>query len=289
MAGRETETLAPQWRVFGNTREMQRPFDAAVIMPTIGRPEAIRAIQSVFDQAGVERIQLLIGVDRPLGDIDGLIDFLAGSPRHVTACLFYPGYSTSFRHGGLHPAGDGGVLRSTLTHLANARCVSYLDDDNWWADFHLASLLAAMAGHDWAFSLRWFVHPDTLQPVCVDAWESVGPSRGVFAAKGGGFVDPNCLMFDKLKCWPGVTLWNEPLPGDARGMSADRQVFDFLRRHGQPGETGRPSAYYVLAPGDEMHGLRMQGFGAQYAAAGQAPAAATTAKGQGCESQTEKG
>ena len=68
------------------------------------------------------------------------------------------------RHGGLHPAYDGGVLRCVLTYLANSRYVAYLDDDNWWADNHLSSMLAAIKDHHWAYALRWFVHPDTSAP-----------------------------------------------------------------------------------------------------------------------------
>ena len=96
--------------------DLQRPVDVAVIMPTIIRSTMKEALQSVFRQA------------------------------HCCVNVIYPGYSTSVRHGGLHPAYDGGVLRCVLTYLANSRYVAYLDDDNWWADNHLSSMLAAKPG-----------------------------------------------------------------------------------------------------------------------------------------------
>ena len=250
----------PQWKVFGNDSDLQNPFDTAVIMPTIGRKEIVRAIESVYAQRGVNRIQLLIGFDTSTDEMNELADLLSRPPAHVTPCLFYPGYSTSVRHGGLHLAKDGGVLRCALTYLANSKFVSYLDDDNWWLDTHLSELLAAIDGYDWAFSLRWFVDPKTNKTICIDDWESVGPNKGIFIRKFGGFVDPNCLMFNKLTCWECVALWNFPLKRDVKGMSADRNIFNYLRNHSKPGETGNPSVYYVLDPTDILHGQRLQKF-----------------------------
>lgn len=262
-----TTPCLPQWSVFGNDRDLQTPFDVAVVMPTVGRKEIVKAIDSVFAQRLAGRIQLLVGVDRPSGDLADLTEALARAPDNVTPCLFYPGYSTSVRHGGLHPARDGGVLRCTLTHLANAEMVAYLDDDNWWGETHLADLLAAVQGRHWAFSLRWFVHPETGRSICVDEWESVGPDRGIFREKMGGFVDPNCLMLNKLRCWRAVALWNHPLKGDKKGMSADRNVFNFLKSR-EAGRTGVASAFYVVDPKDGLHPHRLRRMGARYSAAG---------------------
>ncbi len=206
--------------------DLQRPADVAVIMPTIIRPTMKEALQSVFRQAPARRIQILIGIDRPAADVALIEAICAERPAHCCVNVIYPGYSTSLRHGGLHPASDGGVLRCVLTYLANSQYVAYLDDDNWWADNHLSSMLAAIKDHHWAYSLRWFVHPDTRRTICIDQWESVGPGRGVFAQAFGGWVDPNCLMFDKLAChqaipWcrrpPGVRLSQSALPRPRHG------------------------------------------------------------------------
>lgn len=262
--------LAAGCRHFGRKADLQTPFDVAVVMPTIGRESILDAVRSVYAQRDVGRIQLLIGVDVPRGDFAPLHELLDATPDHVTPCLFYPGYSTSQRHGGLHPANDGGVLRTLLSYLANARFLAYLDDDNWWAPDHLSSLLRAVQGRAWAFSLRWFVHPESLQPVCVDDWESVGPGRGIFQQKLGGWVDPNCLVIDKLACEPVLRWWSIPLPGDTRRMATDRHVYAWLQKHGPPGETGFPSVYYLMQANDGMHGPRLERMGQRYAVAGQA-------------------
>jgi len=146
--------------------------------------------------------------------------------------------------------------------------VAYLDDDNWWAENHLGSMRAAIEGHDWAFSLRWFVHPDTRRPICIDRWESVGPDRGVFSQGFGGWVDPNCLMFDKLACEPVIGLWTMPTPRGAPTVVADRQVFGALRQNRRWRATNQASVYYQLHPTDINHARRVQAIGDDYAKAG---------------------
>ena len=250
--------LAPGWRIFGSSSDLQHPFDVAVITPTVGRPSLRDAVQSVYDQAFVGRIQLLIGVDAPLAPFDEHEKHFTLAPSNVTVCLYYPGYSTSVRHRGLHPARDGGVLRAVLTYMANARYVAYLDDDNWWSPVHLQSLLTAVQGRDWAYSYRWFVDQETRKVACADDGESVGPGRGIFVERFGGWVDPNCVMFDKLACEPAIRLWTVPLPGDARAMSADRQVFDYLQKQRAGTATGLTTTYYSMQVDDGMHPYRLR-------------------------------
>jgi hypothetical protein len=250
--------LAPVWRVYGDPAALQQTFHVAVVMPTVGRQTLRVAVQSVYEQAFPGRIQLLIGVDAPLDSFDAYEDLFASAPPNVTVCFFYPGYSTSVRHGGLHPARDGGVLRAVLTYMANARHVAYLDDDNWWNPIHLQSLLISIEGKDWAYADRWFVHHESRQVICTDDWESVGPGRGIFAGANGGWVDPNCLMFDKLACEPAIRCWTIPLPGDAKAMSADRHIYAYMQQKSPPAASGLVTTYYALQPDDGLHPLRLQ-------------------------------
>lgn len=254
-------SMLQQWTIFGNTNDLQKPYDVAVVMPTVGRLSAIKAVQSVYQQKNVTRIQLLIGVDIPGPDMPRLLEVLKTCPSHVTVMLFYPGYSTSVRHGGMYLAKDGGGLRSILTCLANAKYVAYLDDDNWWDELHLSDMLAAVHGRTWAFSLRWFVDPAFKVPLCIDDWESVGPGRGVYVEQFGGFVDPNCLITDKTIFLEALTLWTCPLDDDEKGMSADRRIYDFLQKYSAPGKTNRASVFYVLDPHDDCHPGRLENMG----------------------------
>lgn len=252
---------------FGSKRSIQQPFDVAVVMPTIVRPTLGRALASILNQRFEGRIQILIGVDKRLTPLEPLIEALGKLPPRRVVSLFDPGYSTSVRHGGLHPARDGGALRSVLTYLANARHVAYLDDDNWWDLDHLNHMREAIEGKDWAFSFRCFTHPVTARPVAIDRWESVGPGRGIHARQFGGWVDPNCLMIDKFACEPAIRRWSLPLRIDPSGLSADRNVFHALKRF-PSGEARVVSVYYQLKQRDSQHPARMKRFGPAFEQAG---------------------
>lgn len=241
--------FGPQWTTYGNQSDMQMPFDVAVVIPSIGRQEIIRALSSIFIQ-NVNRIQVLIGIDKPVENLLFLHQFLKTCPNNITVNLFYPGYSTSARHGGVTPAQDGGALRSVLTQLANSKYVAYLDDDNWWGESHLSDLLLAIENRAWAFSLRYLMHPESEKIICLDEWESAGVGRGIYAQVFGGFVDPNCLMIDKELCWDAVACWSFPL---SKGTNtADRNIFNFLKNHSEPGETKTASCFYVVNPKDGL-------------------------------------
>ena len=246
---------------------LQQPFDVAVVMPTLLRPTLADALNSIFAQEFSGRTQVLIGVDAARGD-PALVEALCTArPSHCVVQLFHPGYSTSVRHGGLCEAQDGGELRQVLSLLANSPLVAYLDDDNWWHPRHLAVLTQAIREVDYAFTLRWFVHPATRKIVARDDWESVGPGRGVYAGKYGGFVDPSCLMIDKRKCADIVPLWARPQPFDKKGMSADRSVFQALAP--RPGIfVDTPTVYYRMDPDDTMHPERMKVMALLYDEAG---------------------
>ena len=247
---------------------LQEPFDAAVVIPTILRPELAQALESVFAQDFPGRIQVLAGIDVPRGDIALIEEVCASRPANCVVQLFHPGYSTSSRHGGLCAAWDGGVLRTVLSYLANSRLVAYLDDDNWWAPGHLRLLADAIRDRDYAYSMRWFVHHRTGRVVARDTWESLGPGKGVYAGNFGGFVDPNCLMIDKTRCANVLPLWTKPLAGDHKGMSADRSVFDALAKYFRGGAVEKPTVYYRMDPNDGMHPARLQVMAHGYAEAG---------------------
>jgi hypothetical protein len=245
---------------------LQAQMDAAVVIPTMLRPSLVRTLQSIFAQQFGGRIQILIGVDKPIGELAVLDEALAGRPANCYVQVLYPGYSTSARNGGLCPAYDGGVLRCILTYLANSRYVAYLDDDNWWAPSHLELLRRAIETAEWAFALRWFVHPDSGRPIAIDKWESVGPGKGIFAASLGGFVDPSCLMIDKTACPDVMPCWNYPLLA-AAGGTADRRVFDVLHRHHRGAGTGVATSYYRIDPADPIHADRVRRLAGLYDAA----------------------
>ncbi len=252
---------------------LQETMDAAVVIPTILRPTLARALHSIFAQKFPGRIHILVGIDAIKGDLALIDAACAARPPNCAVQVFWPGFSTAKRNGGLMPPGDGGALRAMLTYLANSPYVAYLDDDNWWDPEHLYRLRRAMDDAEWAFALRWFVHPGTHRPVCVDIWESVGPGQGLFKENFGGFVDPSCLMINKVACPLAPHHWNFPLAADP--MSADRNVFAYLSRHHKPRGTGRPTVFYTLNLNDGLHPTRLQLMGPAYDEAGKTQEAVT--------------
>lgn len=229
----------------------QDVYDAAVILPTIGRWTTLQAIESVYAQVDAGVIQLLVGVDVEAGDFLRIEQLLQSPPPHVDVALFYPGYSTSMRHGGVHTSGSGGALRTILSYLAHSKYLCYLDDDNWWAPQHVSALLRAAKGKAWAYAGRSFVHPEHDHWQCMDDWESVGLNGGVFAAEFGGWVDPNCLIIDKTQCAEALGLWSNALTfkGQGWGLAADRRVFAWLRDK-PVGATGSYTVYYRIRADD---------------------------------------
>lgn len=242
--------------------------DVAVVMPSVLRPSLLTAVESVYAQDIGGTVHLLIGVDTALGGRAVLDAVAARRPGNVFVTLFDPGFSTSARHGGLWPAYDGGALRTILSYLAHSRLIAYLDDDNWWAPDHLSGLCAAIQGHAWAFSLRWFTDTAGEAVLCEDDWESVGPGAGVFKRKFGGWADPNTIMVDKVACEPVFRGWCHPVPGDAKAMSADRRVFHALKENYSWGATGRASVYYRPDPMDPSHPRRWARIQAKIGAGG---------------------
>jgi hypothetical protein len=246
--------------------DLQRPMDAAVVIPSLLRPQLAQALESIFRQNFPGRIHVLVGVDKPQGGLAVVDAACASRPANCAVQVFWPGFSTSVRHGGLMPPSDGGALRTMLTYLANSAFVAYLDDDNWFGPDHLLQMRNAAEAAEWSFSLRWFVHPVTRRPVCIDIWESVGPGEGVYKERFGGFVDPNCLMINKLACPLAAHHWNFPLEGNPG--TGDRRIFAYLAQNHKFRGTGLASSFYKLNETDGMHPIRLQTIAAAYEEAG---------------------
>jgi len=235
-----------------------QPTDITVMVRTLLRPSLLAAVRSIYRQDFPGRVQVLLGIDAAADPL-GLVEILrAECPERMRLDVLDLGYPTSVPRGGLYTAREGGVLATLLAYAAKSRHVLFLDDDNWAAPDHLSTLFAAVQGFDWAFCRRWFVDPQTLSPICVDVWESVGPGHGVFAAKAGGFVDPNCLMFDKLACHFAIPWLAVAMYPDFTGH--DRMFFDQLRRRNSVGWSGKATVYYVTSPLDGMDAFRQARF-----------------------------
>ncbi|MSP48598.1 MAG: glycosyltransferase family 2 protein [Alphaproteobacteria bacterium] len=232
----------------------QPPFDAAVVIPTMLRQSLLGAVRSVFAQTLAGRVQILIGIDKPLGERTVVDRLRAECPSHMHLTLLDLGYSTSVRHGGIYSNAYSGALRTIPSYAANSARVAYLDDDNWWGPDHLSDLAQALDGHDWAFSQRWYVDPATDVPLTIDRWESVGIG-GAFSETFGGFVDTSSLMLEKGRCHMVFPLW--AIAMFPKGSGEDRMVFQALKEMAGR-TTGKATSFYRLNPADGNHGRRLE-------------------------------
>lgn len=211
---------------YPDSQSAQTPSDVAVVMPTIFRNDIVDAIQSIYDQDYTGRISICIGIDRSDHCHTIYRSLIDARPGNVSMLFLQLPYSTSIRHGGLYPAADGGGLRTILSYMANSRYIAYLDDDNMYMKNHVRELRAVIEGRTWASGQRLVVDKATQIPVGVDRWDSVGPDKGRFKASGG-FVDPNCLMIDKLKVGDRLGRWSTTSSRHL-GMFADRHFFQSI-------------------------------------------------------------
>jgi hypothetical protein len=190
----------------------QTQADAAVVIPTVGRTQLDAAIGGIFEQDLPGLVQILVGVDSG-GQVPATVQNLVRrKPDRMSLHVLHLPFSTSERHGGVHPPRDGGGLRAILSYMANSRLVAYLDDDNRWTRSHLSALRAAIENKAYAFSHRALVDEVSRAHIAVDIWDSVGPGAGRFS-KVGGFVDPSCLMVDKLAIGAALGRWAQTASG----------------------------------------------------------------------------
>jgi hypothetical protein len=215
------------------TGDAQGPADVAVMIPTIVRPTIARALASIYHQRFHGRIQIVVGVDVQQGDAAPMLAAIAQRPPHVSVLVVHLPWSTSTRHGGVHVTMDGGGLKSILAFSANARLLAQLDDDNEWLPDHLPLLVTAIQGKTWAYAQRYLVDEDTGRVLGPDIWDSVGPGAGRFMATGG-FVDPNCLMIDKVAVTRVLGLYSDTLDKKP-GYTSDRLLFSGIAKqpHGR--------------------------------------------------------
>jgi hypothetical protein len=237
---------------YPDATDPQIPAAVAVVMPTVLRPCIETALDSIYRQTFAGRIQLMIGVDRAAGDRRHLESVLARRPQNVSAIVLELPYSTSTRHGGLHPAEDGGSLRSILSFMANTYYVAFLDDDNAWEPEHLTGVIGAVAGKVWAYSQRMLIDERTGEELGADRWDSVGPDAGRFKDQGG-MVDPNCLIVDRVAVARILGRWSE-----GPGVESDRSFF-LAMKNAPHGRVEAASVRYGIRPTNILNKLMRDG------------------------------
>ena len=217
-------------------------FDVAVVLTSNGGAGLGRAIRSVHDQAIDGRVQLLLGIEGSSSQVADAVKSVQRAPKHVTHTLVAPGYSSQASSGGLYSAASGSALRTALSFLANSRYICSLHDTDWFAANHLSSLLSVCREQAWAFTRRWQIDPTNPNKSTEDVTHSLGPGKGYYAARFGGWVHPSALMIDKISCHEMLPKWCHAL--SPKGTGADLVFFrGLVGRYPRGGDTQVPTVF----------------------------------------------
>jgi len=156
-----------------------------IITPTTGNPHLAKAVKSVEEQT-YENIQYLVVVDgkERLAKTHEILSSI-NCKRYETIVLPQAtGYDQY----------NGHRIYGAMTYLSEGEFLCFLDEDNWYDSNHIESLVEAVNGKMWSYSLRKIVDQND-NYICNDDCESLGKWNSVL---GDNFVDVGCFMLPKL-------------------------------------------------------------------------------------------
>lgn len=210
-------------------------FRVSVITPSIGSPQLVQAIESVQAQS-YPLLEHLIVADGP-DSHDRVRQFLPTAPRHPIHYLPLP-----------YNIGGGGFCGHRVygagAYLVNSHYIAFLDEDNWFAPDHVATLMAKITaeGLAWAYALRRIVDADG-RFLANDDCESLG-AWPTWNDANKHLVDVNCYMLRRDLAIGVSPLWYR------RFRDEENPDFVICRRllkdHPRHGTNGRYSVNYCV-------------------------------------------
>lgn len=210
----------------------------AVITPTIGKPELEEAMISVQKQT-YGNIQHVIVVDG-----EKFMTSVIGSCHYApnTQVVHTP---TQTGLGGYY----GHRIYAAYSHLVNADYIFFLDEDNWWDENHVESLVNLLEEKnlDFAHSLRKvYINREYLADDCCEAigrWP-IAWSRG---ENPEHLVDTSSYAFRKTWLTNFCQLWHH-------GWGGDRRFFMLTKDQAKYDTTGLHTLNYELPNMDKAYG-----------------------------------
>jgi tetratricopeptide repeat protein/glycosyl transferase family 2 len=213
----------------------------SIITPSVGKPSLARTLKGVSAQR-YRNIEHLVVADGPdaAACVKRIVDDAAPTVRTSVLALPWQTGADQFH---------GHRIYAASLHLVNGRFVAFLDDDNWFDEDHVSSLVAsAVAGQlEWAYSLRKIVDKDgafVTNDDCqsLGAWESVESELGPERVH---HVDTNCYFIRRDIAVALSAIWHR------RSMDA-KMGPDFLMcqallaNHKRYRTTGKYSLNYTV-------------------------------------------
>ncbi len=140
---------------------------AVVVTPTIGSPSLKVAIESVINQTYKDVIQIVIVDGEEFSSkVDLILNQVNRENIKVITLPFNTGYNLF----------NGHRIYAAMSYLVESEFVFLLDEDNWYDENHIGSLVSLLEDNDldWAYSMRK-IFDHKLQLVASDKCESIGP------------------------------------------------------------------------------------------------------------------
>lgn len=201
-----------------------------IITPTTGKRSLFKLIESLKKQSVPYRHLLLW--DNKREDEFLYPDSQSLKVRDLMALEDDNTYCVVIKDDMIQGNATGSALRSVGLMMANTEYVTFADSDVWFSDNHLESLMKAIKGKVWAYSLRNIYAPDG-EFIGVDRFESIGDKTQLPYQ----LIDNNCLMVARKFGASAACLYRETTE-----YNDDRLMYGFLKKYGgEPGETNSPS------------------------------------------------
>lgn len=203
----------------------------AVITPTIGTKYLKRNLESVSKQT--YKTQHVVVVDGP--QYDGGLDLLEYKDKTVIHLPQNTG-------GGGY---NGHRIYGAVPFLIDADYFIFLDEDNWIDENHVQTLVDAVKGKEWAFSLRKIVDKDGSY-ICNDDCESLGLWPTCLGEQEY-FVDVGCYFLSKKLAINLASAWYRRARHPDEQPEVDRLLMHLLRENKVPGGcTGEYTMNYMV-------------------------------------------
>lgn len=124
---------------------------------------------------------------------------------------------------------NGHRIYAAVPYLIDADYFIFLDEDNWIESNHVESLVNAVKGYDWAFSLRKIIDQDG-NYICNDDCESLGLWHTCLSPNEF-FVDVGCYFLSKKLAIQTAPIWYRRARHPEEQPEVDRLLIHVLRQN----------------------------------------------------------
>lgn len=206
-----------------------------IITPTTGSDQLNDVLRSI-DRQTYKNIQHLVVVDGVNEYGVKVTKLMEGSTRSTAFAL---------PHNTGYDQYNGHRIYAAMTFIAEGSYLCFLDQDNWYEDTHIESLVNVIKkGNDWSYSLRKIVDQDG-KYICNDDCESLGRWSSVL---GDHFVDVNCYMIPKIAGIGFAPYWYRRARHPDEQPEVDRILSQFMMNNFAKFDTnGQYSVNYRVA------------------------------------------